>query len=79
MILGGDLWGVILRRDKGIETVRRDLHRPRLREDQPPTGAVPRHAARRHRSVGDDPVRQIRLASAAPPLMGTSTALGVIP
>lgn len=48
----------IPRRFKVIEKVREKDHLPRLREDQPAAGAVPRHAAWLHRSAtaGDDPV-----------------------
>ena len=45
----------------------REVHLPGLREDQPGAGAVPRPAARlcRAEPAGDDPVREVRAASAA--------------
>src|SRR6478609_335863 len=47
----------------------REVHLPRLREDQPAARAVPCHAARLHRVAvaGDDPVRQVRHAYPAQP------------
>jgi transposase len=46
-----------------------EVHLPGLREDQPGAGAVPRDPARlgRPQLVGDDPVREVRAASAAEP------------
>ena len=47
----------------------REIHLPRLREDQPGAGAVPCDGPRLGRSqpAGDDPVREVRAASAAEP------------
>ena len=54
---------------EGDPACAREVHLPRLREDQPGAGAVPRHAARlgRPQPAGDDPVREVRPASAAEP------------
>ena len=50
----------------------REVHLPGLREDQPGAGAVPRHRPRlgRAKPAGDDPVREVRPASAAQPAGG---------
>ena len=47
----------------------REVHLPRLREDLRATGTLPRHPARpgRRQPAGDDPVREVRGASAAQP------------
>src|ERR1700687_5546008 len=47
----------------------REIHLPRLREDQPGPGPVPcdRPGLGRSQSSGDDPVREVRAASAAQP------------
>ena len=47
----------------------REVHLPVVREDHPAAGAVPRHPARpcRAEPAGDDPLRQVRRASAAQP------------
>ena len=60
---------VIPRQWKVIQTRAREVLVPRLRDDQPAAGAVPRHAARlgRPQPAGDDPVREVRPASAAEP------------
>ena len=47
----------------------REVHLPGLREDQPGSGAVPcdRQGLGRPQPAGDDPVREVRAASAAQP------------
>src|ERR1700680_4294532 len=47
----------------------REVHLPRLREDQPGSGTIPCDRARLGRShpAGDDPVREVRTASATEP------------
>ena len=54
---------------EGDPTRPREVHLPRLREDQPGAGAVPRHRPRlgRAKPAGDDPVREVWPASAAQP------------
>src|SRR5260221_2182448 len=62
--LGGDPSAV-----EGDPARPREVHLPGLREDQPGAGAVPGDSTRlgRLRLVGDDPVREVRAASAAEP------------
>ena len=58
---------VVPRQWKVIQTVREKFSLPGLRDDHPAAGAVPCDAARLRRAepAGDDPVREVRPASAA--------------
>src|SRR5438874_11406757 len=58
---------VIPRHWKGDPARPREVHLPRLREDQPGAGAIPCAGPGLGRSqpFGDDPVREVRAASAA--------------
>jgi len=69
---------VIPRQWKVIQHSAREVHLPRLREDQPGAGTVPCHRARlgRPEPVGDDPVREVRAASAAEPPSGALCSRG---
>src|SRR5947207_10296145 len=64
---------VIPRQWKGDPACPREVHVPRLREDQPGSGAVPCHCQGlgRPQPAGDDPVREVRAASAAQPPVRT--------
>ena len=60
---------VIPRQWKVVPDGAREVHLPALREDQPAAGAVPPDTAGlgRPQPAGDDPVREVRAASAAEP------------